>query len=309
MGLGGIGAVVAGCLEEAAEQEVVVCTRRPISELLLERPEGDVRVKLRALTEADDAPAADWVLICTKAYQTASTEPWLRQLCTSSTRVAVLQNGMGQISRVAPILNGARAVPSIVYYNAERIGPAHVRLRHVAEYDIAVRDDGDGREFAELFARTPIRVQSSGDFVTLAWRKLLLNAVANPITTLTLQRAGVFRRRDIRDLGLKVLEEAVAVARADGAQLASDEAAQSMETLLSYPADAGSSMYFDRIAGRELEVEALTGAVVAAGERLGVRTPLNSALEALLKALSAGQADSLGRPPVAANEVHGGKDD
>jgi 2-dehydropantoate 2-reductase len=45
-------------------------------------------------------------------------------------------------------------------------------------------------------------------------------------------------------------------------------------------------MYFDRLAGRRLEVEALTGAIVAAGERLGVPTPLNRALLALLRAVS-----------------------
>ena len=45
-------------------------------------------------------------------------------------------------------------------------------------------------------------------------------------------------------------------------------------------------MYFDRLAGRTLEVEALTGAVVAAGARHGIATPLNRALLALLRAIN-----------------------
>jgi 2-dehydropantoate 2-reductase len=45
-------------------------------------------------------------------------------------------------------------------------------------------------------------------------------------------------------------------------------------------------MYFDRLAGRPLEHEALTGAIVAAGERHGIATPLNRALLALLRAIS-----------------------
>jgi len=45
-------------------------------------------------------------------------------------------------------------------------------------------------------------------------------------------------------------------------------------------------MYFDRLAGRPLEVEALTGAIVAAGERHGIATPLNRALLVLLRAIS-----------------------
>jgi len=115
---------------------------------------------------------------------------------------------------------------------------------------------------------------------------LLINAIANPITALTLQRQAVLRRDDIKALCIAVLDEAVAVARADGAQLAEDESLRAMSTLLTYPPEAGTSMYFDRLAGRELEVEALTGAVVTAGERLRIATPLNRALLALLRAVS-----------------------
>ena len=45
-------------------------------------------------------------------------------------------------------------------------------------------------------------------------------------------------------------------------------------------------MYFDRLANRPLEHEALTGAIVSAGERHGITTPLNRALLALLRAIS-----------------------
>ena len=134
--------------------------------------------------------------------------------------------------------------------------------------------------------RTPLRPLLSDDLATLAWRKLLINVVVNPITTLTLQRQSVLRREDMHALGLAILDEAVAVARADGARLADDEAARTMATLLTYPAEAGTSMYFDRLAGRTFEIDALTGAIVAAGERLGIATPLNRALLTLLRAIS-----------------------
>jgi 2-dehydropantoate 2-reductase len=187
---------------------------------------------------------------------------------------------------MAPLVRDVCVVPTLVYYNGERLGADRVRLRHVAEHDLAVADDADGRAFAQLLDGTPLRVLLSSDFPTLAWRKLLINTVANPITALTLQRQAVFRRDDIKALCVAILDEAVAVARADGAQLPEDESQRTMSTLLTYPPEAGTSMYFDRLAGRELEAEALTGAVVAAGQRLQVATPLNSALLALLRAVS-----------------------
>ena len=149
-----------------------------------------------------------------------------------------------------------------------------------------------GTRFAALFEGTPLRVLRSDDFATLIWRKLLINAVANPITALTLQRQAVLRRPDVQELCRAILAEAVAVARAEGAKLADDEPARAMATLFTFSGELGTSMYFDRLAGRRLEVEALTGAIVAAGARHGIATPLNTALLTLLRAID----DTAGRP-------------
>jgi 2-dehydropantoate 2-reductase len=286
IGLGSIGGVVAGCLRAADRHEVIACTRGPLQRLVLDRPEGAVDVDIRALTDPAAAQPVDWVLLCTKAQQTLSCAPWLAKLCDRRTRVAVLQNGIQPAHRVAPLTGDATVISTIVYYNGERIAADHVRLRHVSDHDLAVRDDEAGREFAELFAGTPLRVLLTAEFETLAWRKLLINVVANPITALTLQRQAVLRRDDVRSLCLAILDEAVAVARADGARLVADEAVQIMATLLTYPPEAGTSMYFDRLAGRSFEADALTGAVVAAGERHGIATPINRAMLTLLRAIS-----------------------
>jgi 2-dehydropantoate 2-reductase len=226
----------------------------------------------------------NWVLLCTKTQDTPSTAPWLQRLCGPQTRVAVLQNGIGHTDRLASLAGHATVVPTIVYYNGERLAPGHVRFRRAGEHDFAVSDDTDGRSFAALLQGTLMRILRSPDFRTLAWRKLLLNVVANPITALTLQRQSVFRRDDVKALCLAILEEAAAVGRVDGARLAADEPDQLLATLLTYPPEAGTSMYFDRLAGRPFEIEALTGAVVMAGERQQIPTPLNRMLLTLLRA-------------------------
>jgi 2-dehydropantoate 2-reductase len=286
VGLGSIGGVAAGCLVAAGRHDVVACVRAPIERLTLDAPDGTVELPLAALTDPTQAKPADLVLLCTKTHATASTAPWLKRLCAPATRVAVLQNGIDHVARVAPLADGATVVPVIVYYNGERLAADWVRLRRGADQDFVVADDGDGRAFAQLFEGTPLRVHCGGDFVTLAWRKLLINAVASPVTALTLQRQAVLRRADIQALCLAVLEEAIAVGRAEGAQLAADEAARTLATLFTFSGELGTSMYFDRLANRPLEHEALTGAIVAAGERHGIATPLNRALLALLRAIS-----------------------
>jgi 2-dehydropantoate 2-reductase len=292
VGLGSIGGVAAGCLAAAGRHDVVACVRRPIERLTLDQPGGTVEVKLNALTEPAGAKPADWVLLCTKTHQTESAAPWLAQLCTPSTRVAVLQNGIGHVARVAPLARGATVLPVIVYYNGERLAPDRVRLRQGSDRDLAVADDEAGRGFAALLDGTPLRVLRSKDFATLIWRKLLINAVANPITTLTLQRQAVLRRQDVQELCHAILAEAVAVAHAEGANLADDEPARAMATLFTFSGELGTSMYFDRLGGRHLEVEALTGAIVAASARHGIATPLNTALLTLLRAIDDATAES-----------------
>jgi 2-dehydropantoate 2-reductase len=286
VGLGSIGGVAAGCLAAAGRHDVVACTRRPMECLTLDRPDGTVEVPLQCLTDPARAEPADWVLVCTKTQQTDTTAPWLSRLCTPQTRVAVLQNGIDHVARVAPLTNGATVLPVIVYYNGERLAPDHVRMRRAGKDDLVVADDEVGRAFSQLLDGTGLHALLSNDFATLLWRKLLINAIANPITALALQRQAVLRRPDIQELCRAVLDEAVAVARADGARLAQDEPSRTIATLMTFSGELGTSMYFDRLAGRQLEVEALTGAIVAAGERHGIATPINGALLALLRAIN-----------------------
>ena len=272
IGLGSIGGIAAACLADAGRHDVTGCARRPLDHLTLEGPERTVTVPLRILTEPHKAEPVDWVLLVTKTQDTQAAAPWLARLCTQATRVAVMQNGIDHVERVAPLARGATVVPVIVYYNGERLAPDRVRMRIAGDHDLAVPDDGPGRAFSALLDGTGLRVRRESDFVTLKWRKLLLNAVANPMTALTLQRQAVLRRADVQSLCLDVLEETVGVARADGATLPDDEPKLVMGRLMKFAPELGTSMYFDRLAGRAFEVEALTGAIVAAGERHGIPT-------------------------------------
>jgi 2-dehydropantoate 2-reductase len=290
IGLGSIGGVVAGLLGAAKQHEILACVRRPIARMTVERTEGVLESPLPALTDPSRAQPQDWVLLCTKVQDTASSAPWLHRLCGPATRVAALQNGIGHTERLGPFVGGAVVIPTIVYCNGERLAPDRVRYRRGGEYDFAVADDADGRAFAALFDGTPLRTLLSNDFKTLAWRKLLVNAVGNPVSALTLQRNAVFLREDVAALCLAALEEAATVGRADGARLADDEAAQTMARLTAIPPDAGSSMYFDRLASRPLEIDALTGAVVEAAERHRVPTPLLRVLLTLARAASGSPA-------------------
>ncbi len=292
IGLGGIGGGAAGSLAAAGRHDVVACVRQNIDRFTLDRESGVVEPQLVVLTEPAQAKPVDWVLLCTKAHQTEAAAPWLQRLCARNTHVAVMQNGIDHVERVAPFVGGATVVPTLVYYNGERLAADHVRIRHAGPHDIVVADNETGRAFAQLLHGTELHVLHTDAFAALAWRKLLINAVANPITALTLQRQAVLRHPDIEALCGGILEEAVAAARADGVPLTPDEVARTLAVLRTFSPAFGTSMYFDRLAGSMLEVEALTGAIVAVAERHDVAAPLNRAMLALLRAIN----DAPGEP-------------
>jgi len=198
VGIGSIGGIVAGSLQLSTRCDLVACARRPLSNLLLELPTGPVDVQLRTLTEPGRARRVDWVLLCTEAYETPLIAPWIPHLCMSSTRVAVLQNGIDHVGRLSPLIAGVNVVPIIVYFNAQRLSSNRVRLRQANEYDLVAPDDSNGIAFAELFNETGLQTTLKADFINLLWRKLLLNSVANRITTLTRQRLTVLRRPQVR---------------------------------------------------------------------------------------------------------------
>ena len=89
-------------------------------------------------------------------------------------------------------------------------------------------------------------------------------------------------------LAARLISEAAAVASAEGVVISDQEVSDIVAGLGALPADAGNSMLFDRLRGRALESEFLTGAVVRAGQAAGVPTPLNEAVLTLLRASSRG---------------------
>jgi 2-dehydropantoate 2-reductase len=276
IGLGNIGTVFAANLIAGGRHDVVACVRKPVSELTVERAGSRVTARPTCITEPANAPPVDWVILCVKTQDTSAAMPWLERL---GGRVAILQNGVEQEARVQP----HPAVPTVVYTNSKRLGPAHVRHMR-PEHDLSVPDSTDGRDLAALFEGTDIIVRPEADFITSAWHKFLINLVANPLTAITGRGIGVLRQPDMESLARDLLKECAAVGRAAGAKLSDNAPDEVLRWLAGFPADTGTSMLEDRQAGRPLECEAITGTAVRLGGQFGIPTPVNSVMLALLRA-------------------------
>ncbi len=293
IGAGAIGGYVAYALSTAGHR-VELGVRTPFDRLTVET-QGEVRTAdATVLPDPAACREAEWVVLATKAHQTSGAAGWLRAACGPDTRaVAVLQNGVEHRERAAPFVGTTPLVPVVVMCAAEVVAPG--RIRHHGFSTLQLPDVAPAHAFASLFAGTGIEARIRPDFERAAWQKLLQNVTAAPITALTGRRMGVMRRTDVRELALVLARECVAVARAAGVPLTDEDAVATVEATAVVTPTMGSSMLYDRLAGRPTEVDALTGAVVRIGRRMGVAVPFNEAVLALLSA--AGEPDGLPSGP------------
>jgi 2-dehydropantoate 2-reductase len=286
IGAGAIGTCVAWNLVRAG-RDVTVCVRQKIDHLVLRQEDGEpTGLPVVSVTDPSALRPMDWILIATKAQDTGSVLPWLDTAAVPGTVIVLLQNGIDHASRLRGLGADVAVVPALVHINVEPL--ARGRAWQRAGNEITVPTGDEGTRLAKLFTGTGIRIRLEDDFHAAAWRKLLGNVAHNPILTLTGRRVDVFTDADVLAFAANLISEAAAVAAAEGVAVSEEEIAGIVSGLGALPADAGNSMLFDRLRGRALESEFLTGAVVKAGRSAGVPTPLNDAVLTLLRAASGG---------------------
>lgn len=266
--------------------ELVLCSRSPFDALTVTQLDGSVReLRVAARVDPVDALEGDWVWLATKAHHTDAAGEWLRRSCGPRTRaVVVMQNGVEHEERVRPYVGATPVMPAIVLCGAEAVAPG--RVVHHGFANLEVPAGALAVELAALLAGTDAHVVETADFTTAMWRKLVSNVTASPMTALTRQRLGVMHRPDVQRLAIGLAEECLRVGVAAGAAVDPAEAVAMVLAMTRTNPQMGSSMLYDRLAGRAMEHESLTGAVVRAGAALGVPTPLNGAMLALLCAVS-----------------------
>ncbi|HSY68598.1 MAG TPA: 2-dehydropantoate 2-reductase [Edaphobacter sp.] len=282
VGVGAIGGVTAALLQQAGGHELLLCTRRPMSGLSVEAPEGVVKVHATFATDPSEAFEVDWVIVATKAYDVAGAAKWLERLCLNGAPVAVLQNGVEHRERFAPYVAMERILPVMVDCPAERQAPDRIRQRGVMH--LKVPDDALGRDFVELFAGTTADASVVPDFLSVVWRKLCFNS-AGVLSALVLQPAGIVRGEAMGEVALQIIRECAAVARAEGAHLEENVADLVLAAQRAAPADSINSMLADRQAGRPVEIDARNGVIVRLGRKHGIATPANAMAVALMEAM------------------------
>ena len=295
MGAGAVGCYFGGMLARAGAP-VTLIARRATAEviardgLFIDSIHFQERIPVAASTQADAACDAEIVLFCVKTTDTEEAARLLAPHLAPGAILVSLQNGVDNVERIRKAA-GIEALPSVVYVAAAMSAPG--RMKHSGRGELvlghAQRKD-DVARVVEVFTRAQVPCRVSENIETELWTKLVLNCAGNALTAIGRASYG---RVGQHELAAQVLmataAEAVAVARAAGVVMPPTDLAAVALKFARDVGDATSSTAQDIERGKRTEIGSLNGYVVRLGAELGVPTPVNHTLYALVKLLEEGQ--------------------
>ena len=288
MGAGAVGCYYGGMLARAGNDVTLIGRAqhadaiRKNGGLRFEEKGFDAIVPLRGAAEASALRGAKLVLFTVKSGDTESAG---RALAPHRERDAVilsLQNGVDNAERLAGVL-GREVVPAVVYVAVEMAGPGHVK--HHGRRELLIGQSPASERIAKMFVAAGVPVEVSGNVIGALWAKLIVNCAYNAISAIAQQPYGrMVQVEGIPALMQQVVDECLAVAGAAGITVPGDLLKAVPKIAETMPGQFSSTAQ-DLSRGKPTEIEHLNGFVVKKGTALGVPTPVNRTLLALVKLL------------------------
>jgi len=280
MGAGAVGGYFGGLLARAGAPVVMI--GRPAfveavkkSGLFLDTLQFQESVQVEATTELSMVRGAEIVLFCVKTTDNATTARALAPLLAPGALVLSLQNGVDNVEQIR------------VYVAASVPQPG--RVKHVGRGDLVIGPREEKTErVAALFSRANVPCRISENIRGELWTKLVWNCALNAVSALGRAKYGqIAASADAWKVVETAVYEVLAVARADEIQPSGLEdpkaALAGALKIATQMAEALSSTGQDLNRGKRTEIDSLNGYVSRRGAALGVPTPVNHALYALVE--------------------------
>jgi 2-dehydropantoate 2-reductase len=249
---------------------------------------------VQVVADAGEIAAADAIIFAVKISDTENAARSLQPLVAKGATVFTFQNGVESAERIGRILRAGNVVPGVA-----RIGS------HISKPGVVKQIGTFARlEFAESNGKPSARTatfhaacKQAGFEATLSpniqreiWMKFAMLAPLAAMTALTRGPIGPVRANEqSRALLQAAVEETVAVGVALETGLESADTAKVMHLIDTFPNTMMASMAHDLLAGKPIELDGLSGAVVRLGSRCGVPTPTHRVVTQALAPFVAGK--------------------
>lgn len=248
--------------------------------------------RLRVTNDLSQLPPADIALILVKSHQTQQAAQKASVNLRPNGLAVTLQNGLGNLDELANAVGPRRAALGITAQGATVLAPG--QLRHAGEGATYLAgtpwQQTKLQAVANLFNRAGLETSLVDNADSLVWGKLAINAGINPLTALLgIPNGALAEDEKLRQVMFAAANEVAQVAQAQGIRLPFESAADRTAEVSRATAANRSSMLQDVSRAAPTEIDAISGAVVNFGKKLGVPTPVNQLLLDLMKAREEGR--------------------
>ena len=255
-------------------------------------------IQIEASTELSSLHTADLVLFCVKSTDSASVAFQIAPYLAPHALVMSLQNGVENAALIAQHIPHA-VIPSVVYVATEIPAPGFVKHHGRGELVIGTMQisrlsdpQKTLQDIVLLFASAQVTVQISQNVMAELWSKLMINCAFNAISGLAqIQYEKLAALESVRNTQTALVKEVIAVAQADGIHLSETVALQAVAQISVTMGSQKSSTAQDMARCKPSEIDHLNGFIVRRGQALGVPTPVNQALFALVKLVESSYTD------------------
>jgi len=294
VGCGAVGSLFAAHLAKAGEAEVwAYDVWKDHAEAIRQHGlklsgAADFTARLHASSNAQEIPVCDYGIVATKAIHTKSAISQVAHVFNQNSAVCSVQNGVGNEEIIAEHVKFV--IRGTTFPAGHPIAPGHINFdikgdTWIGPFEPTHTPVQKVEELAGLLTRSGMNTIALRDARGAQWTKLIFNAATNPVGALTLLHHGAATRFEpTGELFNQLIAEGEAVAKKIGIELHGDPRSL-VQKGANAPGKHRASMLQDVLAKRQTEVDFMNGAIVDWGKKVGIPTPLNQTLWALIKGL------------------------
>ena len=299
VGAGGMGALFGAILQEGGLAVTLVDTNAEHvaamkkNGLKITGFGGDRAIDVDARETASDIDQAGIILFQCKSHGTRGAASGVRHLVDKGAVCVSFQNGLGNEEVISEVVGAENVLGGLTAMAAVLEGPGLVRdFSRVPSSIGEMRGGASARAeaIAKAFTAAGLETHVSEDVRRDIWKKLLGNIAMSAASGATdMTSVEVLSVPELKATALRALDEAFAVATAQGINLDHDAAVAGLE-MITAPGGTGdnkSSLCVDLLNGRPTEVDFIYGSVIELGRKSGVPTPTLETLASIVKGLEA----------------------
>ena len=234
-----------------------------------------------------DAGPVDLVLFCVKSYDTEQAAAQVSPVLSSDSVLISLQNGIDNEETLHRLLPAATVLGGAAYISARITAPGEIAetggIQRLTFGPLFGRADKRASEILSMFLRGGIKADLKEDMRSELWRKFSFITSVGSLTALTrLNHSEMLASPETMDLVFAAMKETEAVTHAHRIPFEPLIPEKVIEGLKRFDSDTRSSMYYDLVNQRPLEIESLNGTIVRMGKEANVPTPIHQTIYASL---------------------------